>query len=799
MKKKLAMFIIPVFLAFHSCLDYSLPSQIELEVEGSIDLPIKISTSSWGSLLTDPLKDAFSGGIPDGIGVEIFNVNYGQDTQAFCVSIPIKISNSLNPNDHMKGITDLTKDTLKIEQSVDAPSFNNLPLDCPIKNDSLPFPVPPGGGTVTYSDGIELSIFPSPKVIPLGSSVSEAFLHTLIKEGDFDIELDLSDGGITLDEDEFTKTYNIVISQAPDGDSPGSSISDPYYGLAYSNSASVLQNLNGQNINKNDIEISGKIILRPKTGSFTVTKKPGGNDDLAGNLNIKMDIKKLSKLDIDWDKMSISDELKDPDPVPLADAAKYLNWIEFDKCEVNEEGEPTKGIGINVSFTKFINGLEMGIECSKLFLFDNAKPIEKSNNVFGNKEALIGDKRLQLDNPADNELKFHITLSPVGGRVLHLDEDMEAGKPLKIEGEAKLFQNWKSAQVNMIEALKYSKDGYNNGIFKGKFPDKEKKEDPIDLSLLDDYIKGFSMLKGNIIAAAYLSGPDKTINKPYLLDGIDPSVLLKAEYTTPALNNPVSLTVLERNPSNRIMLEEKHIDIANDDDYTYEVKNGDKTYRIYKRPNLPPFENDFTDGFLEIINARPENLVFQYDVTLPPTIDILKEYFFDDNNNPLPNDILATIVFLMHLKLTATGENGGQIKYPGMFGDDQKDLLGRESLEEGSMFTSVNVDYLRLAVDFAGTFFTGGNLFIEKDSKKNSYKNNAVYTPVLFPGGIPVDGRSLAINITNEHFDIVRKNFINPDFWLNFEKGGEVTIPKNIGLTSVKIEAKGKSSVKLDF
>jgi hypothetical protein len=38
MKKKLAMlmFIIIVSFAFYSCLDYSLPKQIELEVEGTI-------------------------------------------------------------------------------------------------------------------------------------------------------------------------------------------------------------------------------------------------------------------------------------------------------------------------------------------------------------------------------------------------------------------------------------------------------------------------------------------------------------------------------------------------------------------------------------------------------------------------------------------------------------------------------------------------------------------------------------------------------------------------------------------
>jgi len=785
------MFIIPVFFVFYSCFDYSLPTQIELEVEGSIDLPIKISTSNWGSLLTDPLKDAFSGGVPEGIGVEIYNVNYGQDVQAFCVNIPIEISSSLNPDDYLKGIDELTKDKLKIEASVDIPSFNDFTISCPVSFSFSSSNIPPGS-SVSYPYDIPLSI---DKKFDLEEPyVSEAFIHALIKDGRFDIELDLSDGGITLDE--FTEEYSLLtIDQDPYYSGPGGS-PVTYNGLAYPKSTSDLQSLNNQDINKNQIKVGGTVTLKSKTGSFTVTKKPGGSDELAGHLNIKLDIKKLSKLDVDWDKANISDNLKNPAPVSLADADKYLNWIKFHKCDDDTGQEPQKGIGIKMSFTKYIKGLKMNIVCSQLSI-DNEKNLQEKNNIFGNNN----DVTLQLDNPkVVTELGFEIKLSPAGGNVLNLEEEMVPGTPLKIEGEAELFQHWEAAEVKMTEVLKNSNGGVGD-VFKGQFP--KEKQNPIDLSMLNGYIDGFSILKEDVSAAVYLSGPDKTINKRGLLSGIDPSVLIKAEYTVPSSNDPsvsdtVSLEVIQKDTTHKIMLEEKHIDIANDDNYTYEIKNGDKSYRIYKHPYLPPFENDFTDGFLEIINARPKNLVFNYEVKLPKTIEMTKEMFFDDDGNSVPNDILADIVMLMHLRLTATGDKGGQIKYPGMFSEDQKDLLGREAdkndsskPEADSMFTSVKVDHINFAIDFAGSFFTGGSLFIEK--------NDADHTPVLFPQGIPVGGGGIAIDITNERFDIIKNNFINPDFWLNFEKGVAITIPRNMGLTSVKFEAKGKTSIKLDF
>jgi hypothetical protein len=806
MKKKsaLLMFIISVFFAFHSCLDYSLPSQIELEVEGSIDLPVKISTSNWGSLLIDPLKNAFSGGLPDGIGVEIYSVDYGQDVQAFCVNIPIEISTSLNPNDYMENIDNFINMDIKwqIDKAVKVPSFrDSLP---PFDVESPPQTnIPLGEDTFKISSPIEIPFsFPS---VPL-NSIDNTFLYAKIGKGSFTVDMPLSDGDIVPVDGEFTKEYKITIIQTRDTGSLGS----PYDGLDHNPSGlpstSAVQSLDGQNINRNDVEIRGSVTLKPIPGGGTVTiRNPGGSNQLKGKLNITMNIEIFDMLNIDWDNTSISHEPITPNPVSLAEAARYLNWIEFAKCDDDTNREPENGIGINMSFTEIIGGLEMNIKCPQLSL-DATKPLklkEEGDSIFGNNKALRGDppvsgedKRLQLaGSGAVTDLHFGIELSPEGldDTVLHIPNldltKLDAEGKKWIRGEAKLFYNWEKAQVKMTEVLKHN--GGSGGTFTGTFPDQDKNEDPIDLSLLDEYIKGFSIKEGDIKASAYLTGPDQTINNA---DVLNPKVLITAEYS----NATESVTVIEKDQTNKIILEEKHIDIANDDYYinTYEDKNGNKI-KTYKRNALPPGGNDFKEEFVKIINDRPSDLVFYYEVKLPDTIDVTRDMFLDqETKEPVPHNILANIILLMHLRLTA-GPGGGYIMYPGMFDEDQ-DLFGRgpdendsSKPEQDSMFTSLNVDYINFAVDFTGSFFTGGYLFIEK---KDDH-----HTPVLFPDGIFLGGKGISSKITQKDFDTIRNNYIIPDFWLVFKEGEAITIPKNIGITSVKIEAKGKTSIKLDF
>jgi hypothetical protein len=620
------------------------------------------------------------------------------------------------------------------------------------------------------TDPIELPV--PGKEIQMGDYLGDDFLHALIGEGYFDIDLDLSEGNVVLPRDQFTFNYTINISQDPDVSSPGSSLSNPYNGLDYPSSPPDLTSekrfLNGQEINKKDVRIGGTVTLKPKTGGGTVyITNPDEDPLLEGQLKIKMNFTKFDEMD--WDFRHISNELEAA-PRSLASVAKNLNWITFDQCAVDANGESAAGIGINVNFTEIIGGLEMYIGCDALDFQDEPKLIHKGNNIFGNENDFI----LDLNDYKDDvkKLQFDITLFPAGPNkdVLHL-ENMVTGEALSIKGDAKLFQHWTEAEVNMIEALKAMN---SDGVFKGTFPDTTK-DKPIDLSLLNDYLEGFSFK--DITAAAYLSGPDKTIKS---IEAVQPSLQIEAQYS--GLNNPY--LIMEQS---LISLARKHIVIAGNTDYL----DGKGSY---KKKNLPPDGNSF--DFVDVLNTRPDDLVFHYNVDVPEAIIVTPEMFVDENSESVSHDIVATIMLLIRLELTA-GNKGGRIKYPDMF-KDQNDLLGRgddkddpSKPEKNSMFTSLDVGYINLAVDFSGAFFTGGKFFIEK--------SNDSYQPILFPQGIRVDGRRIAVNIHNKDFDIIKNNFINPDFRLEFGSGGKITIPRNIGLTSVKIEAKGKNSVKLDF
>jgi hypothetical protein len=766
MQKNLLLFIIFISFVFYSCLDYDLPEKINFELEGSINLPIKTARGNWATSLIKSLGDS----LPK--DVEIYNVNYGQDIQSFCVYIPIEISDSLDPNDYLEGIADLTKlegmQALEIKETIEIPPFDDFVFSYQI---SKLVSIPQGMSSVTIPIEIPIPF----KLTALPVSISDDFLHALIEEGYFNIEMDLSEGNVTVSEDQFTIKYEINISQEPDA----------YNGLEYPDPSGQVpvqtsdrrRPLKGQNINRNEIEIGGTVTLQPKPEGGNVSiKDPDRPSLLEGELKITMNFTKFREMD--WDFRKISNELK-ADPLSLASVAKNINWIDFKKCDVDANSEPVKGIGINMHLTELSDELklEMSVGCDALEFQARPKQLFKGNNVFGNEK----DFTLELDGYKNDvkKLQFNIAILPSGNKdIIHL-VNLEAGKPLSIKGEAKLFQYWAKAEVNMKEALKGSAN--ESGAFTGEFPDTAKGQSFIDLSSLDDYLEGFNFMPEDVTAMVYLSGPDDTINSHNTIDEIVTRLKIDAKYS--GINDP--LPILEQDP---VTLAKKHVVIKENPDYIDE-------HGSYKIQQLPSDGNPVID-FDKIINARPNDLAFQYNGMLPDVLIVTPDMFFDENNESVSPDIAASIIISVNFKLVAVDEVS-QIKFSDMF-KDQNDLLDRAADKndpskpaKDSMFTSLNVGYIKFTIDFTDAFFAGGKLFIEK--------NNDIYKPILFPEGISVDGSRIAVNIRNKDFEIVRDNFIHPDLRLEFAKDDAITIPRNMGLTRVKIEAKGKNSLYLDL
>jgi len=753
MKKRLAilLFIIPAFLVFHSCLDYSLPEQLAVEVEGSLDLPVNIKTSSWGSSLAKVFKKMFSGDEEDttggdatdkdnGIKVEVYDVNYGQSAQAFFVSIPIPISNSLNPKDYLKQI----EKYLSWGTDDDETWEINVP---PVEIPSFKFEL----GTTSSIPSGESGPIPITDISFRleDEGISDDFLHAKINKGSLTISL--SAEGAPQPE---LKKYEITIEQDAD---------DTYLGFSASD----------KKITQDDPSLEGKEINGSKpiniSGNIWVTN-PGPS--LEGKLTITMKIDEFKVLH--WKMVS---RPLPPNPLSLSEAAGVLKNITFKKCD----NDIRSGVGININFKdsseKIINGLAMTVKCDALGINHVAVPLQIENNVFGNGH----EQQLNLgNNPGEySSLDFEIILLP--SYTEHPDvieiSDVKPGETLNIKGDAELFQNWDSAVVDIDAALNATRGdaipGKENFFFEGKFPNTAEGEDPINLSLFDEYLnlKNFSFKR--IEAAAYLSGPNDAI------ETFSPKLTIMAQYETDSPPDPIFNNY-------DIKLEKKSLNIE---------KYLDNNKRSYSKEHLPDdLPGLMSFQFMKILNDRPDDLVFQYKIDLPPTITVYS-YMFADDNKSVDNSILATIMLLMHLELTA-GPGGGEISYPEMFSDEPRDLFGRGSLDEDSMFTSLNVGYIGFSIDFASAFFTNGSLFIEKEAiDKDGYH----FDPVLFPTGIPLNGRRINVNITNDHFAAIRKYYIIPDFKLVFDEGGTITIPRNIGVTSIKIEGKGKSSLNLDF
>jgi hypothetical protein len=756
MQKKLFMFIILVSFIFYSCLDYSLPEKVELEVEGSINLPVKISTSNWGSVVIEKLKESLSGWP----GLEIYDVNYsGQNVQAFCCVYSYEMSQPFDPDEYLDEINALTKfgglEALKLDYSIPIPSFDNIPFNCPTV--PIPIVVLPGITSIPFSEAILIDI---PEFNTNLNSINADFLHAKIGAGSLTVNLVLSPENIILPPLEFI--YDLHLSQTEYnegelGKHPGLNYPDP---SKPESQTSGEIDLTDQYINKQEITIRGTVTLKPKSAdSFFTIIDPNVNTRLTGKLDMQMNINNIAEIDLNFEK--ITDELKDklqPNSISLDTAARYLNWISFDEPE---------SIGIKLTFSEetsetIIEGLAMSVECTTLDFNDEQKDLVPGSNMFGNEEKFT--LYLANNENAVDTLDFNITLHPSGNsdKVLHLT-NLVPGEELKIKGEPELVLDWTKAEVKTQKILEAA--GQGEDLFAGEFPDTKH----IDLSISDEYngyFDGFEFMQDRLNASVYLSGPDKMIKS---IEAVHPTLSLKAQYnekTLPLMNGTIEL-------------DEKRVDIAADDDYTYKDKNGNI---IYKRNGLPHASLENFE-FVDILNTRPADLFFQYDISLPSTIEVEPSMFEDDNDNKVDPKIAVTIIILIHLELKA-GDNGGWIK-PGMF-KDQIDLLGRKTPGENSMFTSLSVSYINVAVDLAGAFFTDGNLFIEKD-------------PVLFPTGIPMNGTRIAVNITDEKLGIIKKQLINPDFRFEFGEKGKIAIPKNIGLTSVKIEAKGKNTLLLDF
>jgi hypothetical protein len=745
MQKKLipALCIILLSLPF-SCSELILPKN--LDIHGTMDISIKVLADNWGNSVVKVLRKIFSGnsGEDDTIDyeTEVYDVNYNQTEQTFLISIHSEITNYLNPSEYFKetgeflyqrdsselfnisheiDLGDLKKQELSVSKIVSVPSIPDGSLSPPIS-------------------------YPFSENMPLGI---DGFLHASIAKGDMEIIIEPLDGSTVLNNSRVDVTYsNISISQNRIF----------YDGLSYSGPSNRIS-LDGQDINNETIKIDGTVNIKSKSGG-DIALISGA---LKLNITIIMNIQKLNE--VDWDFLSIKDILNGHqiDPVSLENVAQNVNYILYDE----------KNIGLTFEFEDIIDGLEMSVESDALRIEQEFQYLVKDEALkFANKNAgmlwlndayspVSGYPPFTTNTVPTESLDFELVLQPKnGGNVLHIkpDEGINTDKPLKINGKAEFFQNWTKAQINLDKIIKAAPN--STGVYTRSIPSEG--NDPIDLSVLKDYISGFSY--EDIRAEMHINGPNEAVNNADVEE--DPILYFYAEHwkEDPIMSDIVP--IYERGP---LVLEQTRVSLNNSD---FDARGS------YKKRALPPNGKPF--DFARIMNSESKHLIFNYELSLPDTLTVTHDAFLN-GDTVMDSKITVTIYIMIPMKLRVMGDGPGIIRFPDMFGD-MEDLFGRSDVNGDSIFNSLDMDYLRFSIDFTGSFFSGGKLFIEKTGKERLFRN-----------GIGLNGTKIVLNISGADFETIKNNLISPDFRLIFESpNSAINVPRNIGLSNIKFETRGK-------
>jgi len=422
--------------------------------------------------------------------------------------------------------------------------------------------------------------------------------------------------------------------------------------------------------------------------------------------------------------------------IPLGNIPGYVECIKFDEYN----GDPDdKGIGIYFEFSEIVEGLEIDLNCAELNIDHVIKPLKKNERIiFGNKDDLT------LNPGAVNKLMLDLRLRQKQG-------SSYIPPPGEIKGEMHFFHNWIEASIDLKEAIKALPAGSNT--FNGNFPDT-----PLNLSGLNKYLEG-EFAFDDLDVKLYMNG----INTGFINNELNPApaLSLEAQYGGDKY---------ELYKGDLILKDSKLIKL---DDYL----NKNESYKYKQLPNIPGY--DIKKGVIkDIFKTRPAELSFAYKIELDGKLIVCPDTFASGAGNSGENSkITAMMMIMLPMNLTAegAGDQNSSIFLPNMFGE-KDDLFGREEPKE--LFSKGKIDYIKMTIDFSNSVFTEGRLFINEKKE-------------LFPDGVRLDGKNIELNFTKEQLDIIEERLIVPDIKIEIDKGGMISVPKDMAIMSIRLEMKG--------
>jgi hypothetical protein len=330
---------------------------------------------------------------------------------------------------------------------------------------------------------------------------------------------------------------------------------------------------------------------------------------------------------------------------------------------------------------------------------------------------------------------------------------------MNIFAQVNMDYTWSEAEIDMQAVLS----------------DSNRKEpyEPVDMSKFSKYMHGITF-SDHIEAKIYMSGPSK------LIELLQPRMNFWAEW------------------------EDENMEIQTESMLTLgEFKVGDHFPKLPGKDFLgelvysgivlpePELGMDLTGSFGRIIASLPPNLRLKHEMVLSDTgKDTLtvRPETFDDVEEGDDSKLKALLMLILPMKFIA--EPGGYFAMPGdMFGSDDsgEDLFGRTSINDDSIFTSVNIKSLGMRMDFGYSFFAGSYLRFDRDD-------------ILFgENGIFVGkGNSLNITFTSEQKSIINENLIYPSIKFVYPEGRSLQIDKYVLPVRIVIAASGSYTLKLD-
>jgi hypothetical protein len=786
MRKKCLILLAAVLigLSFHACSlpEINRPETITIKGSPEFDLLLNISGIDLGRIYIDMIRKQLADIGSDQFTIDIWEADYGQKEQAFLLKLSSTLTNSLNPDKYLDGagfkhLDETSSEPFPINYSV---NMSSIKIEKTVEVDFSPLLDLGGSGVVTIPAGYSLPQIDISNLVTIPENTT-GFLHAVIKDVDYKTAFAEDPGGSVLTGINPDFTFN---ARQEDDDS--------YYGLTNLSRTFSPGELEGENINKKELRFSDGIIrIDPQGATLEISPRDSSAGTLKKNLTVTVEIKTLENVKWDFAKISEqfqADALKFP-PYSLAEPAGYVKELHFDQ---NDETD-NKGIGLKASFEEVIPGLLLNIKCEDIYV-DATQDLKKGNIIFGNTDRQVD---LELEEYKDDKksLEYEIKLEPASGNVLDIG-NLTLGKEQElIKGEVSFFHCWTKAFLDMNAIIKIANVGKDD--FEGTVPDVFKEEgepeEPIDLSMLKKYFEGGFTIDG-IQTDVYMSGPGKAF---------DLTKLPNLEFSARLVSSKDEMLGGKSLYDDELKLGDPVTIDLNKDGY-YDSKE------LPLKGRMHIDDAPFTELIEIILNEAPADLFFQYNLEMAEELEVTYEMFKAATDEEKENDVITVdVVVLLPLKLrvTDTDEGGLRVLFNEFIGE-QSDLFGRKKPGEDTGFSNIN-PALSVSLEFSEQIFSGGTIFLftgrlveVEETEEVAVERERGVDP-LFPDGIPLNGKSININVSGDTLNRVlgttnESSLLILDPLVKFDSGDTITIPRNMGIMGIRLGISGDYTRKAE-